>query len=570
MPDDQVTIDPQFQPPEPVAGQSRWLRLAAIGAVAAAAFILGWLLRSPTPAESEATAGSTSTTALTRATTSTTPPAATVAEIVGLSVPLGEAVPGFADTITMAVSSEVWQEEGFDVVRWRSSQAAPETIASFRHRLPDDQAWFAGLDAGGSWYALHDAYGVLSVQPVAAVTDDVGWPTPTGEAVGLRVASFSWHDTEPGRLAWVTCPRTPSSQGTLATLDVADDSAEPVPVASMPDPCGESTEAWIERWGDWGFALGRVGDQDGQGGFEEGHSRTVLLDPGGRELASLENGPGESADMVASGPAGTIWTEARMRGSSSSFLLSLDGQQRTPPPGLADGEWVNEAQWSPDGSRLALVPLGTQVAPGPSIRIVDATSGETVAEIEEPASGVSQPRWSSDGRFLLYGRDRGIARPEQALVVYDTAAATIAAEVPLPERHTLWEVRTRKAAPTAEEFTAVEWGISLEDSGPGVHTVFMIADVRPLHPDQVEDLAGRLVWDETIVDLCNITIRHEGGASVHIGDIFQTTEGCGRNRAAMQEAFDEFGLPDAGCVAIRSGGLDHEYCAPLSPMAPPP
>jgi hypothetical protein len=32
----------------------------------------------------------------------------------------------------------------------------------------------------------------------------------------------------------------------------------------------------------------------------------------------------------------------------------------------------------------------------------------------------------------------------------------------------------------------------------------------------------------------------------------------------MQDAFDEYGLPETACVAVRVDGLDHEYCAPLS------
>jgi hypothetical protein len=31
----------------------------------------------------------------------------------------------------------------------------------------------------------------------------------------------------------------------------------------------------------------------------------------------------------------------------------------------------------------------------------------------------------------------------------------------------------------------------------------------------------------------------------------------------MQDAFDEYGFPETGCVAVRADGVDHEYCAPL-------
>ena len=79
MPDDQVTIDPEIQPPSPDGGQGRWLRVVGIGAMVAAAFILGWLLRSPAPGEPEPTelVASTSTTASTGETTTSTTPRST-------------------------------------------------------------------------------------------------------------------------------------------------------------------------------------------------------------------------------------------------------------------------------------------------------------------------------------------------------------------------------------------------------------------------------------------------------------------------------------------------------------
>lgn len=115
-------------------------------------------------------------------------------------------------------------------------------------------------------------------------------------------------------------------------------------------------------------------------------------------------------------------------------------------------------------------------------------------------------------------------------------------------------------------FMPVQWGIILDDSGPGIHTVSMIVDARPLTLDNVERLSGRLIWvpfGETVVDLCGIEIRQEGNGFLHIGDIFQTSEGCGSNPTAMQDAFDEIGLPETACVTVTVGGVDHEYCAPL-------
>ncbi|HSR45060.1 MAG TPA: hypothetical protein VLT15_07505, partial [Acidimicrobiia bacterium] len=75
-------------------------------------------------------------------------------------------------------------------------------------------------------------------------------------------------------------------------------------------------------------------------------------------------------------------------------------------------------------------------------------------------------------------------------------------------------------------FTPVQWRINLDDPGPGVHTVFMEVDARPLTASLVDGLSGKLIWDETVVDLCRIGIRNLEDGFLHIGDIFQTSEGC--------------------------------------------
>ncbi len=579
MPDDQVTIDPAFRPTPPRAGWSGWIRF---GALAAAAFLMGWLLRSPTTGEPDRAEAAPSTTILTRATTSSIPPSTTTsptttAAPVGLEVPLGEAVPGFTDAITVAVSGGVWGEE-VEILRWRSSQPAPDTILSFRADSPNGQEEFVGLDAAGIWYAIQDEYDVLSVRPVAATTEEEAWWAPTRETVGLRVVSAAWHDTASGQLAWLSCSRAPDGPGTLYTLDVADGSADAASVA-VPGACGDSG-MWLNRWGDWGFVFERAGDLAGQNGWEQVPDWTVLLDPDGFELAQFEQGAG-GIYMVAAGPTGTVWNQESMDGAPSSFLLSLDGQQRTPVPGIAQGEWVDQAQWSPDGSLIAVVTTAGQqsirvldtasgetvaeMAANHSLRVVDAATGEIVAAVDELGPVVFQTCWSSDGRYLLVGHDRddeGAAGT--ALVVYDVESAAIAVERPIREAHYFREIRTFEPSSVAVQFTPVEWRIGLEEEwGPGVYTVWMSAHASPLLLDQIEGAYGKLIWEETVVDLCNIGFYPVRSSSIDIGDTYQTIEGCGANPTAMQDAFDEFGLPQSACLGVTTDGVDHEYCAPL-------
>jgi hypothetical protein len=115
--------------------------------------------------------------------------------------------------------------------------------------------------------------------------------------------------------------------------------------------------------------------------------------------------------------------------------------------------------------------------------------------------------------------------------------------------------------------TPVEWTISIDFHGEGVHSIFTIAEVRPMTPDAVDELFGRLVWDDqTVVDLCTVDIRDVGDGYIHIGDGYSPLEGC--NPPAMQNAFDDFGLPDTACVGLSTFGGNYEYCAPLEVVGP--
>ena len=106
----------------------------------------------------------------------------------------------------------------------------------------------------------------------------------------------------------------------------------------------------------------------------------------------------------------------------------------------------------------------------------------------------------------------------------------------------------------------------------------MIARASPLTVAELQDLGGRLVWDQTQVTLCAdptfppvegdkfVSIRAVGSGFLAIGDGFESNTqgvGCGIN-AAMQSAFDIFGLPNEACISVTTGGVNYEYCAPLN------
>ena len=119
--------------------------------------------------------------------------------------------------------------------------------------------------------------------------------------------------------------------------------------------------------------------------------------------------------------------------------------------------------------------------------------------------------------------------------------------------------------PDGFTFTQVQWDITLNTHGQGIHTIFTIAKVTPLLATEVDDLSGTMEWNETVVDLCNIEIRNQGSGFVHVGDGFQsnTQGGCESDPDAMQDAFDQYGLPEQACLVVTAGGIDDQYCAPL-------
>lgn len=110
----------------------------------------------------------------------------------------------------------------------------------------------------------------------------------------------------------------------------------------------------------------------------------------------------------------------------------------------------------------------------------------------------------------------------------------------------------------------LEWGILLDEGGAGVHTILMVVDVTATPADVAA--SGVLVWDEAEVELCGIGVRESGVDFVRVGDIFQTTEGCGNDPTAVQDAFDRFGVATKGCLAIGLDGSEVRYCAPLPPI----
>jgi len=366
MADDRITIDPEFLPPSNEGSGRRTAWLAASAAVVAA-IAFGWLLGSPGPTDSgdvaatdlTSTTVTTTTTSTTVPTTTTVPPAPRLADA---GAPLSQLVLGFTDTIVMLTTPP----EGFDVVRWKPSEPTTETVLSIeRDPFGQGGGWPVGLDASGSWFAQVFGDGVLSVHPVPDDREE----TPTHEAVGIRVGSAAWHDTEPGQLAWLGCSRSSPGPTVLTTLDLHDGAAEPVSLRSFEQECAYG-------WGDGVFL---------QGWGEEGLAVDVLQDQPSSPISSHVDG-----------------TLIPVKPGDSTLDEGLDDVLPRPVPGLTDTELLVDASWSPDGTLVAVNITPDIDSPNSVVRIVDSATGAVLTETDWQGSGVISMTWSTDGRFLLY------------------------------------------------------------------------------------------------------------------------------------------------------------------------
>lgn len=282
-----------------------------------------------------------------------------------LEVPLSDAVPGFTDTIVMFTTPIAHY-----VHRWDPSEPATEVILSVGGFGSP-----VGLDASGSWLAETPEGGALTIHPVPVIAGESLEP----EAVASEVRSAMWHDTDPGRLAVLACPEPPSETAALFTLDITDSGAEPVPIRSFDLGC-EVGDIFLEGW--------KVGD--------------VMLDRWVGNDVLVRVFTGDTFEPVLIGADGS---EIPIESDSTMVPEGPDGQHLDIDAVVGDDEELRIASWSPDGTHIALmVWVPSSDDPNRSVRVVDAVSGDTVAEFPERDSGlvVTAMEWSSDGRFLLY------------------------------------------------------------------------------------------------------------------------------------------------------------------------
>ena len=60
-----------------------------------------------------------------------------------------------------------------------------------------------------------------------------------------------------------------------------------------------------------------------------------------------------------------------------------------------------------------------------------------------------------------------------------------------------------------------------------------------------------------------ISIRQIDDGFLVVGDAFESDETGDGCNTGMQSAFNEFGLPQNGCLLVRARDVDNQFCAPL-------
>ena len=77
--------------------------------------------------------------------------------------------------------------------------------------------------------------------------------------------------------------------------------------------------------------------------------------------------------------------------------------------------------------------------------------------------------------------------------------------------------------------------IDFDYEAPGIHLIFTVVNAQPVTAENVQEVSGTLVWDETEVQLCSIDIREGGDDWLHIGDIWS---GCWVNGHLLKRSIE--------------------------------
>jgi len=272
---------------------------------------------------------------------------------------------------------------------------------------PETVKWFTHADAE------LDVSGRLAVE--AHQLNDRAAPTQRWLVVARDEALLAevldsvhgtWHDTDPGRLAWVE-----TKDGTSRLLVADYRAAGNGPVDIGKEVVGGLAPSVVIRWGEWGFALD---------GGDEGTFQLIGLD--GNDLGSIAGAPRGTTLK------GDLVVDIGDRSRPLDGLRIFDGESIDRPwlergpthpfvPFATDGK-IEAIEATPDGD----VAIHSVDAEGrlPRLTIITAFVGGPVSL---PFAGL-QPlmAWSTDGRFVIAVLQPPVGSSE--LLIYDVVERT--------------------------------------------------------------------------------------------------------------------------------------------------
>lgn len=335
-----------------------------------------------------------------------------------------------ADGDEDAALTDSADEVGDDEIVIRASMAETDAISPREQALLGQAAGTALLitrhDGGSPFMAVLDERGRLSVEGelagmrrfavdssstwMAAVSENPAlpgtetlWAGPIdGELtpVGVEVRGFAWHDTDPGRLAFVT-----AGSGAVSPQLVELELLGARPRTRQIGP----VEGWLQMWGEWGYVVrsSRTGL-----GF-------TLLDADASAVTDSTYRGSAAGWVEGIGLLATPW-------GSRGMPVILDPKSGEPSraPWLAEFQHVWASAQSTRSGSASLV--ATQVTNFDDrlheVVIADPIAGDG-GEILHRISAVGATaalRWSPDGESLFFVREDHRTRTE--LVIYDRAS----------------------------------------------------------------------------------------------------------------------------------------------------
>lgn len=175
----------------------------------------------------------------------------------------------------------------------------------------------------------------------------------------------------------------------------------------------------------------------------------VIAAPPFLEAAGPSRGVGSNISSAAWNQDGSLVATGSRSGPLRIWRISRDagGIEVSEERSLASASGVRSLAWSPDGRRIA-------VSDGRSLRILDALSGQEIAEIPILNAQLSTLAWSGDGNFV-------VATSSQGMSIWQAETAELLSRIPPANGNfasAVW--RQNRILTAGSDGSIIEWDAS--------------------------------------------------------------------------------------------------------------